>query len=87
MRVDGMKSKRYRIFVEDVGPGLFSAAGTPELKAQSPEIAILAGMGAPRWCGRLLIALPVDRKDLWPNGATGEVPEEALEYCVKERVL
>jgi hypothetical protein len=28
-----------------------------------------------------LIALPENRKDLWPDGKTGKVPNEALSFC------
>jgi hypothetical protein len=87
----------YRIFVEDVGAGLFSAYGSEDIRATSPLDAIFAGTKIakdspvgrrwldgrmiPSWCGRRLIALPHDRKDLWPDGQTGKVPKEALTFC------
>ena len=77
----------YRVFVEDVGPGKFSAIKDAE--AKNPRRAILdvtkvdGFTGAPdfmTWNGRRLIALPHHRKDLWPNGKTGAVSAEALKY-------
>jgi hypothetical protein len=70
----------YRLFVEDVGKGKFSAMGVAEVRAANPKAAIRAGFGPSLWNGKRIIALPHERKDLWPDGQTGEVPEEALEY-------
>jgi hypothetical protein len=82
---------KYRVFVEDVGPGKFSGAGVPVklrggIEAESPREAIDKSKaawppGGNTWYGRRLIALPHDRKDLWPNGKTGAVPKEALRFC------
>lgn len=70
----------YRLFVEDVGKGRFSAMGVPEVRAANPKAAIQAGFGPALWNGKRIIALPHERKDLWPNEKTGEVPEEALNF-------
>jgi hypothetical protein len=70
----------YRLFVEDIGRGKFSAMGIAEVRAKSPQAAIEKGFGPSKWNGKRIIALPHDRKDLWPDGQTGDVPEEALEY-------
>ncbi len=82
--------RKYRVFVEDVGPGKFSAAGVPVklrggIEAATPREAIDKSKvanpkGTNEWLGRRLIALPHDRRDLWPDGQTGAVPREALRF-------
>lgn len=87
--------KKYRVFVEDVGRAKFSAY-YGDIEAASPLDAIFEATGVTRgspvgkaWiAGTLrpaidhqrLIALPHTRKDLWPDGKTGEVPVAALSY-------
>ena len=91
-----IKRQAYRVFVEDVGPARFSGFGGRDVKAKSPLEAIfmvtgverdspvgrawVSGVRRPRWYGRGLIALPVLRMDLWPDGETGRVPAEALKF-------
>ena len=72
---------RYRVFSEDVGKGKFSAVD--DTTANSPEEAILpycTDKVKKLWHGQRIIALPHNRKDLWPHGYTGVVPKEALRY-------
>ena len=76
---------KYRVFVEDVGRNKFSGVGDAE--AATPRKAIYKASAIdpgseflPTWYGRKLIALPHSRKDLWPNGKTGSVPREALNF-------
>ncbi len=72
---------KYRVFVQDVGRSGFS--GVRDINAASPTEAVKPyafPKGGTTWHGKKLIALPHDRKDLWPDGKTGEVPREALEY-------
>lgn len=69
---------KYRIFVQDVGETGFSAAGLlNDIEASSPHQAILIANLGRHWKP---IALPLNRRDLWPDGKTGEVPAEALKY-------
>ena len=72
---------RYRIFSEDVGIEKFSALD--EVDAPNPRAAIspfCTDKTRKLLHGRRVIALPTNRKDLWPDGKTGRVPKEALEY-------
>jgi hypothetical protein len=96
---------KYRIFIEDVGPGKFSAYGRRDIVAESALDAIFKVTGVLRsspigtrwqrgepptifrgspegWLrdGSRLIALPLNRRDLWPDGKTGKVPTEALKF-------
>lgn len=96
MRKAGRQGSLYRVFVEDVGVGLFSAFSDHDVLATSPLEAIfqvtevlpdskvgkawIAKTLPPTWNFRRLIALPLERTDLWPDGKTGKVPKEALEY-------
>lgn len=76
VRPSGMRC--YRIFVEDVGPGRFSCSGFGDIIASSPDDAIQKTSKSWKWQGnRRFLALPHTRKDLWPDGKTGEVPAEA----------
>lgn len=91
---------KYRVFVEDVGPGRFSGYSR-DVEASSSLDAIFSATGVLRsslvgiawrdgslrpseWEDRL-IALPHNRMDLWPDGKTGKVPAEALEFCKEDR--
>jgi hypothetical protein len=72
---------KYRIFSEDVGPGKFSAV--EEVTAPNPREAILPFCTDKKrrlWYGQRVIALPDNRRDLWPDSKTGTVPSEALKY-------
>lgn len=87
---------KYRVFVEDVGRGKFSCYSRGPVDAGSPLDAIFKATGVVRsspvgtaWrAGTLrpsihhqrLIALPESRRDLWPDGETGKVPREALQF-------
>ncbi len=87
---------RYRVFVEDVGPGRFSAYGDRDVDAASPLDALfqitevvksspvgkkwIAGELRPRHNDARLIALPRNRQDLWPHPTTGKVPIAALSF-------
>lgn len=75
--------RRYRVFVQDVGTDGYSGfCDVYVAKILPPEAAVLeAGNGSRVWAGRKLIALPFDRRDLWPNSQTGQVPPEALKFC------
>lgn len=73
--------KRFRVFVQDVGRAGYRALD--EVSAENPVDAVLP------FCtdqitrtvhGKKLIALPDDRRDLWPDGRTGAVSKEALRY-------
>ena len=91
---------KYRVFIEDVGSGRFSAYGTHDVDATSPLDAIFQVSGVvpssrvgtrwqnatlrPRVDGLRLIALPHSRKDLWPHSRTGKVPTAALSYWFTE---
>ena len=90
------RAKRYRVFVQDVGDEGFSGYGHADVDADSPLDAIfqvtgcvrtspvgrrwLSGAVPPSEWGDRLIALPHSRKDLWPDGKTGKVPDEALSF-------
>lgn len=63
----------FRIFVQDVGKKGYS--GLSDIEAYTVEHALdLVGAVS----SKKYIALPHTRKDLWPNGKTGRVTEEAL---------
>jgi hypothetical protein len=71
----------FRVFVQDVGESGFS--GVDDINAPDSLKAIMKFAYPPgglTWYGKKLIALPHDRKDLWPDGQTGHVPEEALSF-------
>jgi len=72
---------KYRVFVQDIGITGFS--GVSDIVAKSPSKAIKS-FAKPKftntWYGRKLIAIPHNKKELWPNGLTGIVPKEALSY-------
>ena len=71
----------YRVFSEDVGARRFSAV--QDVYASNPEQAVLpfcTNKKMKTWHGQLVIALPHDRKDLWPHPTRGTVPNEALTY-------
>lgn len=73
--------KTFRIFVQDVGKTGYSSLD--QVRADNPVDAILPFCTDPRTRtvhGRKLIALPDDRRDLWPNSETGKVSKEALRY-------
>jgi hypothetical protein len=89
------RRERYRVFVQDVGRGGFSAFGDHDVVAGSPLEAIFTATrvsrnstvgarwlhgGRPRWSGKRLIALPHSRRELWPEGLTGYVPAEAFKF-------
>lgn len=68
---------RYRVFVQDVGQSGYS--GFTDVQARSPLDAVLqVSNPSGTWAGKNLIALPRDRKDLWPHPKTGVVSPEAL---------
>lgn len=71
---------KYRVFVRDVGKRGYS--GLRDAEADSVAEAIIIASRKRRRLPRLpyLIALPHDRKDLWPDGKTGKVSPEALEF-------
>jgi hypothetical protein len=77
---------RFRVFVQDIGDRGYS--GLDDVTAASPEAAIRKAGGAavsshpPYYsaCGHRLIALPHNRKDLWPHHRTGAVKAAALHY-------
>lgn len=72
----------YRIFVNDIGKRKFSAAGRRDYKAQTPRNALRqfgVDPDEPRG-GQVFIALPHSRMELWPDGKTGAVPNEALTF-------
>ena len=72
---------KYRVFVEDVGINKFSAVN--DATAPNPRSAIkpfATDRTRLTWYGRLLIALPHNRPDLWPHPTKGTVPSEALKY-------
>lgn len=75
--------RRYRVFVQDVGTDGYSGFCDVDVSKLLPvKLAVLyAGNGSLTWGGRKLIALPFDRRDLWPNSKTAEVPRQALEWC------
>lgn len=75
--------RKYRVFVQDVGTDGYSGfCDVLVAKLLPAQAAVLeAGNGSLTWAGRKLIALPFDRRDLWPNNQTGEVPPEALKWC------
>lgn len=73
---------KFRIFVQDVGRSGYS--GFKEVEAVSTKAAV-KGLKVPSWRSEFstsklpyYIALPNNRKDLWPDGQTGQVPKEAL---------
>ena len=68
--------KLYRVFSQDVGENGFS--GVVDIRASTPAAAVAEV--PPAWDGEVMIALPYDRPDLWPNGRTGKVPGEALGF-------
>lgn len=78
--------QQYRVFVEDVGPDRFS--GLADAEAPGPRTAIVMVTDVDEreddlllLDGLKLIALPHSRKDLWPDGSTGIVPDEAFRFC------
>ncbi len=87
---------KYRVFIEDVGRGRFSAYGDRDVYAESPLDAIFqitevvkSSPVGKRWSdstlrptheGLRLIALPHRQKDLWPDRTTGKVPIAALSF-------
>lgn len=73
---------KYRIFVEISTGRWINPTAESDVYATSPGLAILS-LGAEKYYGRKLIALPSDREDLWPDRKTGVVSEETLAYCVK----
>jgi hypothetical protein len=72
--------QKFRLFVQDVGKHGFSGYGTADIYASTPQRAV--NIGVNRWGRppRDLIALPHSRLDLWPDGQTGQVTREALEF-------
>ncbi len=66
----------FRIFAQDVGQTGYSGVCDHEDTSAPPAVA-WADERWPVWKGRHL-ALPYDRRDLWPDSATGQVPPEAL---------
>lgn len=73
---------QFRIFVQDVGP--YGYSGYTDVSAADPKEALAAigeGKGQGKRRRPLFIALPKSRKDLWPDGKTGRVPQESLRYC------
>lgn len=68
----------FRIFAQDIGRNGYS--GVTDQVALSPHAAVvMADAVYPAWRGKH-IALPHDRKDMWPHPTTGRVPPEALKY-------
>jgi len=70
---------KYRVFVQDVGDEGFS--GVADVEAPNPQSAVSVFAYTPAgatWHNKTLIALPHTRKDLWPDGKTGAVSQEAL---------
>lgn len=65
----------YRVFSQDVGKTGYS--GVRDVTAQSAAAAV--EQVPPAWSGERMIALPHDRRDLWPHATTGAVPAEAHE--------
>lgn len=64
-----MNPEMYAFFVQDVGTEGYSRAGLNDVPAKSPSEAIAKRV--PRNFGWKTIALPVNRRELWPDGKTG----------------
>lgn len=69
---------RYRVFVQDVGQSGYSGFTDAEAATPFDAVCQVSGMASGMWGGKNLIALPRDRKDLWPHPKTGAVSPEAL---------
>ena len=81
VKVLGTGPVLYRVFVQDVGRTGYS--GMRDCKASSPQEAIrlLLEFQHERPGEWKYIAIPHSRRDLWPNGQTGAVTKEALNYA------
>lgn len=68
---------RFRIFTQDVGDSGYS--GVCDVVAESMNEALQKA--PPRaWRREKYIALPHSRRDLWPDGKTGELSPEAVRF-------
>jgi hypothetical protein len=70
--------KKYRLFVQDVGISGYS--GLYDVQAASSLAARKLARDEGRRRRAKVLALPHDRRELWPDGQTGEVPRAALEF-------
>lgn len=70
--------KKYRLFVQDVGVSGYS--GLYDVEAANSRAAARLARAEGRRRRAKVLALPHDRRDLWPEQYTGEVPREALEF-------
>jgi hypothetical protein len=70
--------RKFRVFVQDVGDSGYS--GLVDLEALDAFGAASQAMSKMRIEAKKLLALPANRKDLWPKKTTGLVPYAALEY-------
>ena len=68
---------KYRVFAQDVGRSGYS--GVRDVEIESLEDYVRDNTSPGRW---LRILLPHARKDLWPDGHTGELPTATHAYLI-----
>lgn len=69
---------KYRVFTNDVGPLKFSAFR--DINAATDAGALIKAARLVNLPGVKILALPHHRPELWPDGKTGAIPEEAKNY-------
>jgi hypothetical protein len=78
---------KYAVFTNDVGPNEYSRfcdVNAPDLSAakQTAKLRFNPRKFQPLAAGVQILVLPHSRKDLWPDGQTGKIPQDARPFIV-----
>lgn len=90
--------EKYRVFTNDLGPDAFSgymdlkASNLLEAKAEALRHTAALTCGGNRGVGFFetwplkVLVIPHFRRELWPDGETGEIPEGARPFFARNKI-